>query len=467
MKKDRKFNFPHSYVLLIIIMILVAIASYVITPGEYARVKDESTGRMIIDPATYQNIEKTPVAPFEVALSIPQGMKAAADVIFMIVLICASFEIINETGVFNTLITFLVRKVRGKESFIIIGISIIFSMIGAFLGWAEGVLVFIPIGVALSQAMGYDALLGLGMVSVAANGGFSGGVLNIYTVGIAQSIAQLPLFSGLWFRVISWICFTTVTIVFLLWYAKKIKADPTFSPVYDVDLAKIETEINIDSDVRFSTRQIIVLITVIAGFGMCIYGTLNWGWYLQQLSAWFVILGIICGFIYGFSVNKMALIFAGGARKIIGGAIVTGLGRAILVTMEKGHVIDTMIHFLATMVEGMPSVLTSVGMFSVQCIINFFIPSGSGQAVTTMPIMAPLSEMVGTTRQVAVLAYQYGDGLTNSIVPTSSVLMAALAIAGGVPWDRWAKFIWRNMLGWILVGGVLISIAHIIKLGPF
>jgi uncharacterized ion transporter superfamily protein YfcC len=466
-KKGRKFNFPHSYVLLIMIMIVIAISSYIITPGQYARVQDEASGRMVIDPASYQNIEKTPIKPFDLALCIPQGMKEGADVIFMIVLICASFEIINETGVFNTLISLLIKKVRGKESLIIVGITFIFSCVGAFLGWAEGTLVFIPIGLALSEAMGYDALLGLGMVTVAANGGFSGGVLNIYTVGIAQSIAQLPLFSGLWFRVISWLCFTAVTTIFLLWYAKKIKADPTFSPIYGLELGKIETKIDLESDVKFSPRQTLVLIAVIAGFGVCIYGTLNWGWYLQQLSAWFVVLGIVCGFIYGFSANRMAAIFAGGARKIIGGAVVTGLGRAILVTMQKGNVIDTLIHFLATTVEGLPSVLTAVGMFTVQCIINFFIPSGSGQAVTTMPIMAPLSEMVGTTRQVAVLAYQYGDGLTNSIIPTSSVLMAALAIAGGVPWDRWAKFLWRNMVGWILVGGILVSIAHMINLGPF
>jgi len=465
-KKKKTFRIPHVYVLLIIIMLIATVASYLIPAGEYARVSDEATGRMIIDASSFQLIDRTPVGLFDLALAIPEGMAAAVDIIFLVILVVASFEIVNATGAFNTGIAYLVKKLANKESIVIIGVTCLFSIIGAFLGWAEGVLVFIPLGVALSKAMGYDALLGMGMVVLGTGAGFAGGVLNIYTVGVAQSIAKLPLFSGMGFRFAAYVVFTLITIIFLLVYAKKVKKNPEISPVYGVPLANLE-KIDLNEIPEFTTRQKSVILVVIIGFAICVYGTMNWGWYLRQISALFIIIGIVAGFVGGFKPSEMAEHFANGAKGIIFGAITIGLARGILIVMEKGHVIDSVIHSLAELVQGMPTISAAWGMYVIQLVMNFFIPSGSGQAVTTMPIMAPLADIVGTTRQVAVLAYQYGDAFTNAFFPTSGVLLAGLAIAGGIPWDKWAKWAWKLMLLWIIFAGVLITIAHFIKLGPF
>ncbi|MDI6704811.1 MAG: C4-dicarboxylate ABC transporter permease [Bacillota bacterium] len=465
-KKKFRLRVPHVYVLLIMIMIIAAIASYVMPAGEYVRVKDEATGRMVIDPTTFQEIEKTPVGLFSLALAIPEGMANGVDIIFLIILVCASFEIVNATGAFNTGIAYLVKKLAGKESIVIAGVTILFSTIGAFLGWAEGVLVFIPLGVALSKAMGYDALLGMGMVVLGTGAGFAGGVTNIYTVGVAQAIAKLPLFSGLGFRFVAYVTFTIITIVFLLLYAKKLKKDPEISPVHDVKLATME-EIDLSEMPKFTARHKGVIAVVIAGFVITIYGTINLGWFLRQISAMFILVGIAAGFVGGFTPSEMAEHFANGAKAIIFGAVTTGLARSILVVMEKGHIIDSVIHSLAGLVEGLPTIMAAMGMYCIQLVMNFFIPSGSGQAVTTMPIMAPLADIVGTTRQVAVLAFQYGDSFTNALFPTSGVLLAGLAMAGGIPWDRWAKWVWKLMLAWIVSAGVFVTIAHFIKLGPF
>lgn len=465
-KRKLKFKVPHVYVLLVIIMIIAAIGSYVMPAGEYVRVKDEATGRMVIDPESFHEIERSPVGLFQLALSIPEGMADGVDIIFLIILVCASFEIVNATGAFNTGIAYLVKKLAGKESIVIVGVTILFSTIGAFLGWAEGVLVFIPLGVALSRAMGYDALLGMGMVVLGTGAGFAGGVTNIYTVGVAQAIAKLPLFSGLGFRFIAYVVFTIITIVFLVMYARKVRKNPEISPVYDIKLSTTE-EINLDEIPQFTTRHKAVILVVLVGFAVCVYGTMNWGWYLRQISALFIIVGVCAGFVGGFSPSEMADHFANGARGIIFGAITTGLARSILIVMQKGRIIDSVIHFLASIVEGLPTVFSAIGMYCIQLIMNFFIPSGSGQAVTTMPIMAPLADIVGTTRQVAVLAFQYGDSFTNALFPTSGVLLAGLAMAGGIPWDRWARWVWKLMLAWIISAGIFVTIAHFIKLGPF
>lgn len=465
-KRKSRLKVPHNYVLLITIMIIAAIASYVLPAGEYVRVQDEATGRMVIDPASFQTVEKTPVGLFSLALAIPEGMANGVDIIFLIILVCASFEIVNATGAFNTGIAYLVKKLAGKESIVIAGVTILFSIIGAFLGWAEGVLVFIPLGVALSRAMGYDALLGMGMVTLGTGAGFAGGVTNIYTVGVAQAIAKLPLFSGLGFRFVAYVAFTTLTVVFLLLYARKLKKDPETSPVYGVKLATLQ-KIDLSEMPTFTARHKGVIAVVILGFAITIYGTINLGWFLRQISAMFILVGIAGGFVGGFTPSEMAVHFANGARAIIFGAITTGLARSILVVMEKGHIIDTVIHSLASLVEGLPTITAAMGMYGIQLVMNFFIPSGSGQAVTTMPIMAPLADIVGTTRQVAVLAFQYGDSFTNAFFPTAGTLMAGLAMAGGIPWDRWAKWVWKLMLAWIVAAGIFVTIAHFIKLGPF
>lgn len=464
-QSKRKFKVPHTYVILFAIVLLVFVASYLVPAGTYERVKDENTGRTVVDPTSYHYVEPTPVSPFEMMKSLPQGMKETADIIFFIFICGGAFAMIQTTGAIDAGVSRAVIGLRGKEKIMIPVVMFLFSIMGFTYGCAEEVIVFVPIGIALARAMGYDDIVGVSMMSTGAAIGFSGGMLNPFTVGVAQGIAELPLFSGMGLRIVGYVVLYIVAVVYVMRYAAKVKADPTQSLVYDIMQAD-KGEQAISTNVEFTSRHKAVLVVVALSLGYMVYGVMKMGWYIVELSTIFLSMGIIAALVGGVGPSNIAKSFVAGAKDIAFGALVVGIARAILVVMTKGQIIDTVISALASLVSSLPGSITAVGMFWVQVIINFFIPSGSGQAATTMPIMAPLSDLVGITRQTAVLAYQYGDGFTNQIIPTSAALMGVLAM-GKVPYERWFKFIWKLMAFWIAAGTVMVLIAAIINYGPF
>lgn len=305
------------------------------------------------------------------------------------------------------------------------------------------------------------------MVTLGAACGFNAGFMNPFTVGVAQGISQLPLFSGIGLRIAAWVVFLIITAWFLMKYAKKVKDNPEASVVADLEKqAAAEHRIDLSNIPVMEGKHKLVLLVIVVGFGFIIYGVFKHGWYITEIASAFLAMGIFGGLLGRMSPSDIAKEFVTGARAIAFGALVVGIARAILVTMENGLIIDTVIYGLAEAIKVFPKAISVLGMYVVQIIINFFIPSGSGQAATTMPIMAPLSDLLGITRQTAVMAYQFGDGFTNSIIPTSSVLMAYLSVAN-ISYDRWAKWITPLMLMWIGAGGVFLIIAHMIGYGPF
>lgn len=462
-----KFRVPHVYVLLFCIMIVVVILSHVIPAGEFMRVEDPDTGRMIIEPDSFHFVEPDPLGFFDLFLAIPNGMARAVDVLFMVVLTLAGMEIIIQTGALQRGITKAMRSMQGKETMLLIITALIFGCIGAFVGWAEGILMFIPLSVALTRLMGYDALVGLGITSTAAAAGFATAPTNIYTVGVAQGIVDLPLFSGLEFRLVTFAVIMIPTIWYVVRYAKRIKADPGKSLVSDIELqATLDLEASKNEE-KVSFRDGLVIFTLIFGFVLAVYGTLNWGWFMREIAANFTMIGIIGGVIGGLSIDQIPKAYAKGAEKIIWSGLTIGIAAGILVLLEDGLIIDSIIYYLSQAVMALPAGLTAIGIFLVQVIINTFIPSASGQALTTVPILAPVAELAGSTQQVAILAYQYGDGFTNQLVPTIAVLWAALSLAGGVPYQRWVKFVGPLVLSWLVLGIIFITIAHFMQLGPF
>lgn len=463
--EKKKFQVPHTYVILFMIIILVTLATYVLPAGVYERVTDPNTGRTVVDPASYHHVERTPVGPFDMIKAIPDGMKAAASIVFFIFIVGGAFAIITETGAVSAGIHKAVRSLEGKEKLMIPIIMLIFSIGGFTFGLAEEVIVFIPIGIALARAMGYDDIVGVSMMSTGAAIGFSGGMLNPFTVGVAQGIAELPLFSGIGFRVAGYIVLYIIGVWYTMRYAARVKADPSGSLVYDIMQKDKAEHVEVEAP-EFTGRHKLVLLVVVLGFAYMIYGVMEMGWYIDELSTLFLGMALIGGLVGALSPSKIASAFVVGAKDIAFGALVVGIARAILVVMTNGQIIDTVINGLANFVSVLPGAVTAMGMFWVQVVINFFIPSGSGQAATTMPIMSPLADIVGVTRQTAVLAYQYGDGFTNSIIPTSASLMGILAI-GKVPYERWFKFIWPLMVFWIIAGSVMCAIAFMIGYGPF
>lgn len=461
----KKNRVPHTYVILFAIVLMAAIGTYLIPPGVYNRAKDERTGRTLVDPASYHRVERTPISPFNLLRAVPRGMSAGSEIIFCIFICGGVFMVLRETGAIDAGVSKVILAVEGREILMIPITMLIFAIMGATLGIAEEVIVFIPIGVALARAVGYDDIVAVAMLSTGAAIGFSSGVMNTFTVGVAQSIAELPLFSGIKFRLAGWILLYASAVTYTLRYAIRVKKDPTKSYLYGVER---ETAQNVQdlSEIKFTATHSLVLLIILVCFVYLAYGVLYKGFYITELAAVFLGMGIVGGLVGKVTPSNIARAFVRGCADITFGALVVGIARSILVVMQEGQIIDSIIHWLANLVSALPGGLAATGMFWVQSIINFFIPSGSGQAATTMPIMTPLADMIGITRQSAVMAFHYGDGFSNSIIPTSAALMGVLAMAK-VPYEKWVKFIWPLMVIWTVIGSFMCFIAAAIKLGPF
>lgn len=318
---------------------------------------------------------------------------------------------------------------------------------------------FVP----LARALGYDAIVGAAIPFVGSAAGFAAAFFNPFTVGVAQGIAGLPLFSGAGFRVGLWVATTAVTIAFVLAYARRIRSDPLKSPLHAaVPVAPGSRAAGEDAP-ALTSRQRAVFVVLLGGIALLVWGVLppargGFGWYIVEIAALFLALGVVIGLVAGLGVNGTAAAFGDGIRQLAETAVIIGVARGIVVVLQDGQVIDTILHAVASALEGTSAAGAAMAMFAFQTGINFFIVSGSGQAALTMPLMAPLADLLGITRQTAVLAFQMGDGFTNMIVPTNAVLMGVLSLAG-VPWTVWARWMLPLQLLLFVLGLVALFIA--------
>ena len=462
---DKKSRVPHTYVIICGFVILMAILTYVIPAGSYSTVFNEEIGKDVIDPNSFEYVEKSPVSLLSLLTSVTLGMQGVGDVIFFVFIIGGSMEINNATGAIEHGVGTLARnKFMGK--FFIPVFAFVFGLMGATFGASDELVVFAPIGVAVAHAFGYDALTGLSAVTLGAACGFNAGFLNPFSTGVAQSIAELPMYSGIELRIVVFVIMFAVTVWYIMRYAKKVKADPKASIVYGCRCETEKEDVDISQIAKMGKRDVAIMLLFVAGIIFMVYGVFNWEWYIDEMSGIFIAVGVIAGIIGGLNLNKIANTFVEGAASLTFGALVTGFAKAIVIVMEEGQIMDTIIHALSQAVIALPTGISVVGMFIVQIIVNFFIPSSTGQAATIMPIMIPLSDIVQVTRQTAVLCFQFGDGFSNSIIPTSTVLMSYLAVTK-VPYNKWFKFIWPLMLIWICIGAVILIAANLINYGPF
>lgn len=461
----KRFHVPHTYVILFSIIVLATIATYFIPAGVYDRIKDPNTGRTIVDVASFHSVDQSPVGLFDMFKAIPAGMIRAATIVFLVFIAGGAFTMITATGCIDAGIARVIHTFKDKDKVIIPLVMFLFSILGFTIGAAEELIPFIPIAIALSRGFGYDDIVGVAMVSTGGAIGFSGGMLNPFTVGVAQGIAELPLYSGLLFRSVFYVLFYIVGVWYVLRYAAKVKSDPTQSVLYGVERDMIPLGTSVEMP-KFTTNHKIQLLTLSVGIVWMVYGVIKFGWYMNEIGALFLLLAVIVSIIAKRGPSDMAKSFVQGARDICFGALVVGIARVILVVMEQGQIMDSIIHGLAMSINWLPNQITAVGMFVVNSIINFFIPSGSGQAATVMPIMAPLADVLGITRQVACLATNYGDAFSNQIIPTSGALLGVLAMAK-VPYDRWFVYNWKLVVYWSILGAIAVFIGTIINLGPF
>lgn len=463
-KEKKKSRVPHSYVILFSMIIIMAILTYVIPAGQFARVEVDE--RTVVDPGSYSSVESNPATIFDVFKAVPKGLGAAQSIVFFIFIVGGSFNIITQTGAIEAGISKIAISLKGKEKLLIPLIVFIFSIGGGTIGMAEEAIVFVPIGIALSRALGYDAVVGMAIVSLGAAVGFTSGFMNPFTVGVAQGIAEIPLFTGIELRLVIWFASLVLVIAYIYKYANKVKANPELSIVYDLEQEEKDHVIDLSNVMEMTRKHVMVLLVFALGMILLIFGVFKYGWYITEIAAIFIAMGIIAGLVGGMDVNEIAKEFILGAKEMTTGAIVVGVARGMLVIMESGLILDSIVNGLASAITMLPKSISAVGMLIVQSFINFFIPSGSGQAATTMPIMTPLADVIGLTRQTAVLAYQFGDGISNSIIPTSGVLLANLSVAK-IKYDSWVKFVWPLILLWTLMAAVFMVIATAISYGPF
>lgn len=461
--KSNKFQFPNAFVVLFGIIVLVCIGTYIIPSGKYDRIIID--GRTMVDPTTFQYIRQTPVNLFEMFKSIPIGIQSAAPLLIMILIIGGSINLINETGAIEAAVLRLKELIGDRKSFLVLaGITVFFGMLGAFVGMFEAAIPFAALCISISLALGYDVLVGVSLPFIGIVMGFTAGPTNPWTVGVGHLIGELPVYSGIAYRIIIFLIYMLISITYIGLYARKIKKDKTKSIVYDVDFSHLKKQKNVVK-LEFTTRRKIILLVFVMTLFTVVYGTLKFKWGITEMSTNYLIGAIIIGCISGYNGDKITIKILEGGKSLFVAAMAIGVSRAIQVIMEQGNISDTIINQLSSFIDSFPLLLSGIFMFILQCFINFFIPSGSGQAMVTLPTILPISDIIGLNRQIAILAYQFGDGITNLFYPTVGCLIGFLEYSK-IPYGKWFKHIMPLVGLFFIVNILLLFIAILMNYGP-
>ncbi len=461
----KKIRFPHAYVLIFYVIVLVTLLTYILPAGSYERAVDSETGITYVIADSFQTLERNPVTPFGMFEGILGGMLDAADVIFFVLIVGGAFGVIHKTGALTVFLGHIARLNQRRGKILIIMIMIIFSLFGTFFGTAEEALPLYPIFISVALALGYDSFTGVAMILLGTGAGFAAGILNPFTTGVAQILAELPLFSGYWFRILAYILLLLPTIYYVLRYVKRLEKDPESSITYEGDQYRSKL-LDFDKIPELKKEHIRVLVVMALSMLFLIYIISFWQYSTSRMAAVFIMMGILSGIAAKLDSSVIASEFIKGSSNIIYGALIIGLARGISVIMENGYILDSLIYYLASSIEGLGTVGVGVGMFVVQSFINIFIASGSGQAAAVIPIMKSIGDLTDLSRQTVVLAFQFGDGFSNIISPTSGYFMAALAI-GRINWKKWATWVLPLFLYWCGAGILLIILSIAVQLGPY
>lgn len=457
----KKFKMPHIYVILFVFGVIATIATYIVPSGEFKRIKGPE-GREMVDADSFHYITSAPVGIVDFISIIPRGLIEAGEIVFFTLIIGGMFMVLRRTGIIEIAVDNLARRFIYKSIFIIPVLTTVFAIVATLIGTAELSLVYIPVIIPLIIVLGYDSITATAIALCGTVVGFTVGVLNPINTGLAQKLSGIPVFSGISLRIILFIVVLAVTIIFIMRYAKKVQKQPTLSSVYEDDSEKRELyqHITEHAPTTATTRQKWGIAVIFAFFIILVYGVTTQGWFMVEMAGLFIFMGVIVGFVSGLSMQTICEAFNDGFKDVLMGAIIVGLARSIAVVLEDGKIMDTIVHGLGSVIDGTTPTIAVIGMYAVQMLINFIISSGSGQALVTMPIMAPLADMLGITRQTAVLAFQLGDGFTHIFYPTSGYFMAALAI-GGVSYTKWIRFFFPLFIIWVVISIITLIIAQL------
>lgn len=465
-KKPWYERIPNTFVILFALIVFAAILTWVVPAGEFERVIG-ADGRSLIQPGTYHAVDQAPASLFDIFLSISKGLQGSANIIFMILLSSGAFKVINSTGALENSIGVMLRVInrsRIPATAVIILITFLFSALGLVVG-PEIQIPFTIIGVSIALGLGYDLIVGLAMIVVGGGIGFATGPICASTIGTCDAICGLPLFSGMDLRTANWFCCTLVSSLVIAAYARRVKKDPSRSYTKDISTEGLGFSRSLD-EYHIGSRDKLVLLVLLGLFLCLVIGPTVLGWYLDEMMTVFVIAAILTGFIAHYSADKAIGIFCQGAGEMFSAAMMVGMGRAIQVILENGHVLDTIVNALSAPLTNFGPYLAAILMTLVHGVIDFVIPSGSGQAAATMPLMFPVGQMVGLTDQTSILAFQVGAGISDLVYPTLGSLMAMCGIAR-VPFGQWVKFAIRVVLVLYPVCWAFLLLAVRINWGPF
>ncbi len=526
----KKRQIPHTYVIIFYVILFCAVLTWIIPGGKYVEIENDNGTKTLV----YEAVERVPQS-WQILSAFYKGFIERADIIVFILIIGGAFWIVNDSKAFDIGTISFLRKARkmeknklvkkiGVENFLLTSIMLLFSLFGAVFGMSEETIAFCLVLVPMAISMGYDSITGVCMVFVAAGLGFAGAILNPFTIGIAQGLAGIPLFSGIEYRLFCWVVINVVGFTWILRYAAKVKKTPTLSPVYEEDQYWRDLHNSDKLDVTYYTPKaawwsfgilsvILILFSVFyplttlkignsvfSGIPLIpilsllfivtsilvlrktvhlyilnllfftifflIIGVMGYGWYIMEIATLFFGLGLAAGIANGRNPNELTRLFLEGCKDIMSAALVVGLAGGIIVILQDGMIIDTILYNLAKGMEGLGQVATVGMMYVIQTLINLVIPSGSAKAALTMPIMAPFSDLIGLSKQATVMAFQFGDGFTNMITPTSGVLIAVLGVSR-IPYDKWFKWVWKFVLLLVILGFLLLIPTVLIPMNGF
>lgn len=461
-KKGKKaFKLPHQLVILFGIAVIATLATYIVPAGVYDQI--EIDGRKAIDAASFHYIDQTPVSPWTALLALPGGFVKNAGIIVMITIIAGAMGIINETKCFDASIGKLVSKYRNNLYIIVPLLLGIFTILGA-IGINTPIIAFVPLALLLGYSLGGDALVGVSIALLGMISGLAGGAFCTSSTAVAQGLVGLEIFSGWQLRVAASVVLWLASSVILILYLRSIRKDPSKSILHGVE--GVITEVGEQEVPSLTPRRIAALVVFVAGFVFVVYGaTHGWGT-SDAIPAVFMVTGVICGLICGFSVDKVVKEFLAGAKTMSAAGIIIAFATGINTILSTGNIIHTIVHALASLFANSSTYVAALGMYGSNLLINMVLCSSSSQASTVIPIFSGVGQVLGLTQQSVVQAFNFGDAITNLITPVSTVLMASLGFAG-IPLDRWYKFVWKWLLAAVLIGALFVLAGVAISYGPF
>ena len=430
-----RFRFPHSLTLLTGCIALAALLTHILPAGEFQRREDPGSGRTVVVAGTYAPVEPKPVGVFDALMAIPKGITDAASVIGLIFLVGGAFAVVERAGTLGRLVRWLVGRLANRGAMVIPVASAVFALGGVMMHTQEELIAFVPALLLLSQHLGFTPLTIVAMSLGSAAIGAAFGPVDPFSVLIAQRVAQLTPASGIGFRTLFLVPALAIWIWGTMRYAARTRTAPT---VEETGSASLEP------------RDVVIMLSIVAALALYVYGAQNLDWEFDQLSALFFAVGIVAGLLGRLGVDGTAEAFVDGFRSMAYAGLLVGFARAIYVVLNEGRIVDTLVYGLFAPIHGLPPTLSAIGMMLAHTVIHVPVPSVSGHAVLTLPLLVPLSDLIGLSRQVTVLAYQYGAGLCEILTPTNGALMAMLA-ASGVRYEEWLRFVAPL---WILLTGL-------------